>query len=159
MSCSSCTRWRSWSHATTSLRRSPSRSSGNPFFEWQRRDKAKQPFLIRREDGKPFALAGIWERSTTKDGELMDSCAVITGEAKGAVLELHGRMPLIVPAAGYARWLDPNGKDLADLLVPAADALVTYPVSTFVNSPNNDNPRCIEPVLEGAELKGSLSLF
>jgi putative SOS response-associated peptidase YedK len=129
------------------------------FFEWQRREKVKQPFLIRRKDGKPFALAGIWERSTTTDGEVVDSCAVITGEAKGAVTELHSRMPLIVPVTGYARWLDPGGADLADLLIPTANGLVTYPVSTLVNSPANDDPRCIEPAAAGGELKGSLSLF
>jgi putative SOS response-associated peptidase YedK len=36
---------------------------------------------------------------------------------------------------------------------------VTYPVSTLVNSPANDDPRCIEPVAEKAEQKGTLSLF
>jgi putative SOS response-associated peptidase YedK len=129
------------------------------FFEWQRRDKVKQPFFIRREDSKPFALAGIWDSSITSHGEVIESCAVITGDSKGAMTELHNRMPLIVPATGYARWLDPSGRELADLLVPSATGLVTYPVSTLVNSPANDDPRCIEPVAEGAELKGTLSLF
>jgi putative SOS response-associated peptidase YedK len=129
------------------------------FFEWQRRDTAKQPFIVRRADRKPFALAGIWERSTTTDGEIIDTCAVLTGEAKGAVSEIHDRMPLIVPASDYARWLDAGEKDLADLLVPTAEALVSYAVSTLVNSPANDDPRCIEPVAAGAEIKGSLSLF
>ncbi len=129
------------------------------FFEWQQRDKAKQPFVVRREDSKPFALAGIWQRSATADGQVIDSCAVITGDAKGPLTELHDRMPLIVPVAGYARWLDPRGTDLADLLVPTAERLVAYPVSTLVNSPANDDPRCIEPIAEGTTLKGSLSLF
>ena len=129
------------------------------FFEWERRDKGKQPFVVRREDGKPFALAGIWERSTTTEGEVVDTCAVITGDAKGAVAAIHDRMPLIVPATDYARWLDAGEKDLADLLVPTAEALMSYAVSTLVNSPANDDPRCIEPVVAGAEINGSLSLF
>jgi putative SOS response-associated peptidase YedK len=128
------------------------------FFEWQRRDKAKQPFFVRREDGKPFALAGIWDRSTAHDGEVTDSCAVITGDARGAMSALHHWMPLIVPATGFARWLDPGGRELVDLLVPDANGLVAYPVSALVNSPANDNPRCIEPMADGAEL-GTLSLF
>jgi putative SOS response-associated peptidase YedK len=129
------------------------------FFEWQRRGEVKQPFFVRREDHKPFALAGIWEPAVTTDGEVVDCCAVITGDAKGAVAELHDRMPLIVPAAGYARWLDPDRGDLADLLVPSGDGLVAYPVSAFVNSPDNDDRRCIEPLAAGAEAKGSLLLF
>jgi putative SOS response-associated peptidase YedK len=129
------------------------------FFEWQKRDKVKQPFFVRREDSKPFALAGIWDTSITSHGEVIDSCAVITGDSKGAMAELHNRMPLIVPATGYARWLDPSGKELTDLLVPSALGLVTYPVSTLVNSPANDDPRCIEPIAEGVTLRGTLSLF
>jgi putative SOS response-associated peptidase YedK len=122
--------------------------------EWQRRETAKQPFIVRRADGKPFALAGIWERSTTTDGEIIDTCAVITGDAKGAVAGIHDRMPLIVPPIDYARWLDAGEKDLADLLVPTAEALVSYAVSTLVNSPANDDPRCIEPVAVAAERIG-----
>jgi putative SOS response-associated peptidase YedK len=68
-------------------------------------------------------------------------------------------MPLLVPATGYARWLDPSARELADLLVPSAKGLVTYPVSTLVNSPANDNPRCVEPVAEEAGREGTLSLF
>jgi putative SOS response-associated peptidase YedK len=68
-------------------------------------------------------------------------------------------MPLIVAAIDYARWLGAGEKDLVDLLVPTAEALVSYAVSTLVNSPANDDPRCIEPVTAGAEMKGSLSLF
>ena len=129
------------------------------FFEWQRRDKAKQPFFVRREDGKPFALAGIWDPAATTEDELLDSCAVITGDAKGVVADLHNRMPLIVPVTGYSRWLNPAERDLTDLLVPNELGLETYPVSTFVNSPANDDLRCIEPIAEGAELQGTLSLF
>jgi putative SOS response-associated peptidase YedK len=131
----------------------------NGFFEWRRRETVRQPFFVHREDDKPFALAGIWDRSTTADGEAVESCAVITGDAKGAIAELHDRMPLIVPAAGYARWFDASGPELDDLLVPSADGLVTYPVSTLVNSPANDSPRCIEPVPDASEPKGTLSLF
>jgi len=112
------------------------------FFEWQRRGKSKQPFLVHRQDGKPFALAGIWER--TADGE--DTCAVITGQAQGVVAELHDRMPIIVPPNAYERWLDPEERKAIDLLAPSAAELVSHPVSKAVNSPKNDDPRCVEPV-------------
>jgi putative SOS response-associated peptidase YedK len=33
------------------------------FYEWQKLDaKTKQPFAIAMKDGKPYALAGLWER-------------------------------------------------------------------------------------------------
>ena len=57
-------------------------------------------------------------------------------------------MPVILPKAHYEAWLDPEAEreELTGLLVPyPGDDLETYPVSRFVNSPGNDDPRCIEP--------------
>jgi putative SOS response-associated peptidase YedK len=118
------------------------------FYEWQRREKVRQPFAIRRADGKPFALAGIWSEATTADGEIIECCAIITGEATGVVTPLHDRMPLIVPQSGYDRWLarDTTATEIMTLLSPDSSSLVTFPVSTLVNSPANDDPRCLEPI-------------
>jgi len=116
------------------------------FYEWQHRNARKQPFLVRRADGKAFALAGIWDR----DAEGEPTCAVITGQAQGVVADLHDRMPVVIPPTAYGRWLDPDERKPIDLLRPDASELVSYPVSTLVNSPANDDPRCIEPVSEEA---------
>ena len=131
------------------------------FYEWKRTGQAKQPYVVRREDRKPFAMAGIWNRSTTEDGELIDSCAVITAEAKGVVAGLHDRMPIIVPPTGYARWLDVHVQDVTDLLGPRADGLIAYAVSMLVNSPQNEDPRCVEPVEPdvSAGTQGMLNLW
>src|SRR5262249_25793581 len=32
------------------------------YYEWQKRDGAKQPFYIHMKGGKLFAFAGLWER-------------------------------------------------------------------------------------------------
>jgi putative SOS response-associated peptidase YedK len=116
------------------------------FYEWQRREKLRQPFAIRRADGRPFTLAGIWNPYVTSDGEVVDCCAIITGPATGVVAPLHDRMPLIVPPAAGATWLatDTRTSDLFDLMTADATALETYPVNPLVNSPLNDVPMCIE---------------
>jgi len=116
------------------------------FYEWQRREKLRQPFAIRRADGKPFALAGIWAPYVTSDGEVVDCCAIITGPATGVVAPLHDRMPLIVPPDAYATWLAPDTRasELFGLMKPDATALETYPVRPLVNSPQNEGPMCIE---------------
>ncbi|MEW6613751.1 MAG: SOS response-associated peptidase, partial [Pseudomonadota bacterium] len=31
------------------------------FYEWRNQNGRKQPFYFRREDGTPFAFAGLWE--------------------------------------------------------------------------------------------------
>ncbi len=116
------------------------------FYEWQRREKVRQPFAIRRTDRGPFALAGIWVPGVTSDGEVVDCCAIITGPATGVVAPLHDRMPMIVPPDAYASWLAPDTRasELFGLMVPDATALETYPVSPLVNSPANDAPICLE---------------
>ena len=119
------------------------------FYEWQHAGSKKQPFYILREDGQPFALAGIYEG---------DGCAVITVPSLGPVAPLHDRMPLIVAPGDYDRWIDPQLARPLELVHASADALTAYPVSTAVNTPANDDPRCIEP-LQDPDLGKNLELF
>jgi len=62
-------------------------------------------------------------------------------------------MPVIVPRSNHDLWLDPATRDadeLGRLLVPHdPTGMVAFPVSRLVNSPGNDDPRCIEPAGEG----------
>ena len=51
------------------------------FYEWQHRDGNKQPFFIRPTDGGYFALAGLWEHWQGAEGEIIESCAIITTTA------------------------------------------------------------------------------
>ena len=44
----------------------------------------------------PFAFAGLWERWQGKDGQPIESCALLTTEAKELVKLIHDRMPVIV---------------------------------------------------------------
>jgi putative SOS response-associated peptidase YedK len=116
------------------------------FFEWRRNGKSSRPFLFRRPDGKPFVLAGIWDRSVTSDGEVVDGCAVITRSAEGKAAEVHDRMPLLLAPDQYEPWLDRRIEDAALLLRPGDVELVAHAVSPAVNNPANDDARCVEPV-------------
>ena len=129
------------------------------FYEWQRlgtgKKQRKQPFFIRRRDGKPMALAGLWEVWKPRDdadAEWLRSATIITGEPNELVARIHDRMPVILPEEVWDTWLDPANTDidaLLTLLVPyPADLIEAYPVDTLVNSVQNDGPELIEP-LEG----------
>ena len=63
---------------------------------------------------------------------------------------IHDRMPVIVKPGDYDLWLDPGVQDakrLQPLLVPyTSEAMAAYPVSTLVNNPRADDPKCIEPL-------------
>jgi putative SOS response-associated peptidase YedK len=66
---------------------------------------------------------------------------------------IHDRMPVILNPADYDLWLDPDVRDakrLEPLLVPfTSDAMAAWPVSTRVNNPKVDDPKCAEPAAWG----------
>src|SRR5262245_22263659 len=76
------------------------------FQEWEKKGKARQPFLFRMKDGQPFAFAGLWDRWTKGDGR--ETCTILTTEANDLVRPFHQRMPVIFPAEYYADWLNPG---------------------------------------------------
>ena len=117
------------------------------FYEWQRTNGAKQPYYIHMEDGRPFAFAGLWESWSKGEGEIR-TCTILTTGANALVGEVHDRMPVILAHDTYDVWLDPASErdELTGLLAPyPEDEMEAYPVSRFVNSPSNNDPRCIEP--------------
>ena len=124
------------------------------FFEWKaiKGAKAKQPFAIGMKSGEPFALAAIWEnwqRPTT--GEWARTFCVITTAANELVSAIHDRMPVILAAEDYDRWLANIEPDPRDLLVPfPAQPMKMWPISTRVNKPANDDAAILEPVATGS---------
>jgi putative SOS response-associated peptidase YedK len=122
------------------------------FYEWRRegaaRKAASSPFFVRRADRRPFALAGLWSRWVSADGEVTESCAIITQAARPPLDAIHDRMPLVLEREAWGPWLDPALTDaaaLAPLLEPRSPALIAYPVSTYANDPRHDDPACLEP--------------
>lgn len=121
------------------------------FYEWQQiNSKTKQPWHIYRSDGKPIAIAGLWDKFDTSDGGVLESCSLITTDANFFMTEVHHRMPVILPAEHWDKWLDNQELSLAELgklfapnLTPE---LERTPVSSLVNSVRNDVPECMQPV-------------
>ena len=115
------------------------------FYEWHPQGSRKQPHLIRMADAEPFALAGLWERWDEPDGEPVESCTIVTTQANELMKPIHHRMPVILDPNDYARWLDPQASGVHELLRPyPADAMTAAPVSTRVNNPRNESPRCAQ---------------
>lgn len=123
------------------------------FYEWQRRGGRKQPMFIHRRDGEPMAFAGLWAAwrgPHEPDGDWLRSCAIVTTNANDTIAPLHDRMPVVLEERAWDRWLDPIATDteeLAQLLVPSAsEVLVAYPVSSAVNSADNDSSDLVKRV-------------
>ncbi len=120
------------------------------FYEWQQQDGKKQPFYFKFQNEQPFAFAGLWEH-WEGEGEVIESCTILTTEANQVMQSIHGRMPVILQSKDYDLWLDPSVQKsdlLQPLLLPySAEAMTPYPVSTRVNKPMNDSPECIQELV------------
>lgn len=127
------------------------------FYEWKRVN-GKQPMLIRRVDGRPLAMAGLWESWSSPVGPL-ETCTILTCNANSMVRAIHDRMPVILEPEELGRWLDPGVEDpstVQEILDPAPDGvLAATTVSRAVNSPRNDTPECTRPVETLGGLFGS----
>lgn len=118
------------------------------FFEWRREpDGTKVPHLVRRADGDPMALAGLWagwRDDADPEAGVVRSCTVITTRANEAMSRLHDRMPVVLQPEDWDAWLDRGNEDtegLRHLLEPPPDdLLVAAPVSDAVNNARNKDP-------------------
>ena len=121
------------------------------FFEWRKDGKSKIPTYIFLKSREPFAFAGLWESWKSPEGETVKSCTIITTRPNEFVEPLHNRMPVILSSETEALWIDPLTEDpeiLQPLLQPSpAEQMESYQVSSFVNSPRNQGPECIKPLM------------
>ncbi len=123
------------------------------FYEWQKTaDGKKQPWFIRLADDAPFAIAGLWERWKSPQGDAVESCTLITTEANETLEPIHDRMPVILAPDAWDAWLAPESASagaLTALLRPyTGDGLTAQRIGRLVNDPRSDEPACIAP-LEG----------
>ncbi len=125
------------------------------FYEWKKEGRRKIPMRVVLRSGEPFAFAGLWDVWREGSAEEIRSCAIITTEPNPLIRKIHDRMPVILARRAEEIWLDPSVTDpsrLGELLLPyPSEELRAYRVSPRVNSPRNDDPRCIEPVGNGPD--------
>ncbi len=118
------------------------------FYEWQATNRQKIPYFIHKKDNQPFAIAGLWEHWENKEGKRIDSCLLLTTEANPEVKSIHHRMPVILQKTQILTWLNQETTKiemLKTLLRPyLPQDLTSHEVGTYVNSPRNDNQKCIE---------------
>ncbi|MGV7030766.1 SOS response-associated peptidase [Methylobacterium symbioticum] len=126
------------------------------FYEWRRegtgRAAKKTPFLIRRADGAPMALAGLWDAWLGADGSELDTAAIVTTGANGTMAAIHDRMPAILSPDQIEPWLDARTTDAASaaaLCRPCSDDWLRLdPVSPRVNDARHDDAGLIEPLAQ-----------
>jgi putative SOS response-associated peptidase YedK len=76
-------------------------------YEWRKETgKRKTPLCILLKTKEPFAFAGMWEENEDRDGERIQTFAIITTESNSLVAEVHNRMPVLLQHTAERRWLE-----------------------------------------------------
>ena len=117
------------------------------FYEWKKEGSRKQPYYFQAKGESVFSMAGIWESWKAPDGDIVESCSIITTAANELVSRIHDRMPVIIAKDSYKIWLsaENNGQLFKELLKPYSEfVMICNPVSQMVNSPKNTGPECIQ---------------
>ena len=118
------------------------------FYCWQLTAAGyRQPYFVRLEDRSAFGVAGLWDRWTSEEDDVIESCALITVPANELVAEIAGAvsdMPAILRRKDYDPWLRGTPAEAKDALQPyTARWMQAYPVSPRVNSAHIDDPSLI----------------
>lgn len=71
------------------------------FYEW---DKDKKKFIFNMPEGGVLYMAGLYNRF---DGE--NRFVILTTQAQGIIESVHDRMPVVLPKAQLADWLEDPG--------------------------------------------------
>jgi len=118
------------------------------FFEWRKPDK--QPFAIALGNRGAMAFAGLWDEWAQKGGQPLRSCTIITCAPNPLLAPLHDRMPVILGAEDWARWLGEEpvkSEVLLALLKPfPAERMTLWKVASAVGNVRNENAQLIEPL-------------
>jgi len=122
------------------------------YYEWRLENGQKQPYCCHIDHGL-FSMAGIWEHWQDAAGNEIQSCAIITTEARQSITEIHHRMPVYIASDDYARWLDcslEKTSDADELLVNTLPNYQYYTVSSAVNNTRNEGRDLIRGIELGA---------
>jgi putative SOS response-associated peptidase YedK len=90
---------------------------------------------VTAADGEPFAFAGIWREAMAPNGEITQSCAIVTTEAQGIMREIHNsalRMPVILARGTERDWLT---EDLNTFRAQLNDKITLDLVATLLPKP------------------------
>ena len=132
------------------------------FYEWPKQGKPpKQPYAFELGNGNIFAFAGLWDAWKDGEGHWLQSYSIVTTEANELMAPIHPRMPVILHARDYVRWLDREETERLplDLLRPyESDGMQMYEANPKVNNVRNSGPELLRKIADRAAETGELPL-
>jgi len=119
------------------------------FYEWLRDGSTRRPMRIHDPADRPLVLAGLWTGRQDPESEVWHrTFTIVTTRPNAFMARIHDRMPVVLPEASWAAWLDPAPREpgeLRALLEPRDDIMLdAYPVPPLVNNVRNNGPELVE---------------
>lgn len=121
------------------------------FYTWRLTAAGyRQPYFVHVDDRPVFAVAGIWDRTETDDGDVIEGCAILTVAASAQLQSIQTatrEMPAILSAENCETWLRGTPVEARALLRTAPDApLTSHAVSPRINSLACDDAGLVQAV-------------
>ena len=116
----------------------------NGYFEWSQKDGEKKPYYIQLGDSELIYFAGVW-RKEKYNNDKRRVFSIITKAANSNINKIHHRMPVVLNANSAQDYLELNNKDLNFNNFEDVNLRVNE-VSKYVNSPKNNDEKCIEVI-------------
>jgi putative SOS response-associated peptidase YedK len=125
------------------------------FYVWTGETGDKTPYLLRPVAPGPMALAGVAEHWLGADGSELETMAIVTVPAKGALRRLTERGPVLLEASARDAWLDVRGTSheaaVRLLQAPIDGFLDPVAIGLAVNNPRNEGPDVQRPAAGAAD--------
>ena len=125
------------------------------FYEWPKDPKEpRQPYAFELSSGGMFAFAGLWDAWKDPDGRWLESSAIVTTESNELMSRIHPRMPVILHARNYDRWMDREETERLplDLLRPyESEEMEVYEANPKVNNVRNNGPEMMRAAAKAAQ--------
>ncbi len=123
------------------------------FYEWEKTDKERIPHRFIPGNQSLFYIAGLYQATPShlqksKQAPPFGLC-LLTTAANKQMKKIHHRMPALLPPDQAHLWLDTTLPPAyrKSILQPAPDqAMLSYIVSSCVNSVQCDDISCVQPL-------------
>ena len=116
----------------------------NGYFEWSEKEGEKKPYYIQLGDGELIYFAGVW-RKEKYNNDKRRVFSIITKAADSNINKIHHRMPLVLNANAAQDYLEFKDDNLNLNNFEDVDLKFTE-VSKYVNSPKNNDEKCITSI-------------
>ena len=96
-------------------------------------------------------MAAVWDSWQSEEGDIIQSCCLVTTSANLFMSQIHDRMPVLLSKERQRVWMDNSHCQvdvLQNLLNPyERNDLIGFPVTSKMNNARFNSPEAIVPIV------------